>query len=429
MKVHIPGVGDHVIHNVSFLPDPCPLPDKVKRSLDDKHKLLYAPMADVSGVLYDKDAVYVNVPGLYNKIGDKGEGEQMVIDLQDAQSTLDTAVKCGNLQIYSESLPLTGEYKESRMRRIVQFSTESNDESDSDEDDEDTSDDKKVMSDSMNDFSDNSDAEFVLKSSKTTNDIDIVQSDTESECGDAFDGSNKWKLGLEDRANSTYQKFQVKEDLMDKIYNTQISDAESSSNSEENTFRLKKKVSNAKMYLDRSKVETNTDALLLWEDEFYLDSIRSKFITGHEFEIDQEANDEEVGDFVDLENPDAHSLIPELSKEELLTKRKEDLKRKFDAKYDDESENDDNQNIFENAKEDMSVRQGRNETEFRNLNHELRASIEGYRPGCYVRIVIEKFPCEFINSFDPSYPIIIGGILSSEAAIGHLQARLILLHN
>lgn len=46
-----------------MLPDPCPLPGSVKRrGLADKERLIYAPMADVGGVLYDKDAVYVDIP-------------------------------------------------------------------------------------------------------------------------------------------------------------------------------------------------------------------------------------------------------------------------------------------------------------------------------------------------------------------------------
>ncbi len=48
---------------VSALPDPCPLPGSVKRrGLGDKDRLLYAPMADVGGLLYDRDAVYIDIP-------------------------------------------------------------------------------------------------------------------------------------------------------------------------------------------------------------------------------------------------------------------------------------------------------------------------------------------------------------------------------
>ncbi|KAJ3398596.1 Glycoside hydrolase 2 (Mannanase, beta-galactosidase), partial [Chytridiales sp. JEL 0842] len=58
--LHIPGVGDQKISSLSILTDPCPLPDKERKLLNEKHKLIYAPMSDVGGIMYDKDAVYVN---------------------------------------------------------------------------------------------------------------------------------------------------------------------------------------------------------------------------------------------------------------------------------------------------------------------------------------------------------------------------------
>lgn len=44
--------------------DPCPLPDKEKkRTLDDRERLLYAPFSGVGGLVYDKDAVYIELGG------------------------------------------------------------------------------------------------------------------------------------------------------------------------------------------------------------------------------------------------------------------------------------------------------------------------------------------------------------------------------
>ena len=67
MKVHIPGCGDVVIRDMSLLEDPCPPPltaegkKKAKRRLDERDKLIYAPMSDVGGVLYDRDATFVEI--------------------------------------------------------------------------------------------------------------------------------------------------------------------------------------------------------------------------------------------------------------------------------------------------------------------------------------------------------------------------------
>jgi ribosome biogenesis protein BMS1 len=40
-RVHIAGVGDYTIQELDVLPDPCPLPDSLKRrGLNDKERLL-----------------------------------------------------------------------------------------------------------------------------------------------------------------------------------------------------------------------------------------------------------------------------------------------------------------------------------------------------------------------------------------------------
>jgi ribosome biogenesis protein BMS1 len=76
-KIHIPGVGDLDMSNVTLLGDPCPLPNvdsEKRRKLSEKKKLLiHAPMSDVGGVVYDKDAVWVNVPGSFTR--GNGDGE------------------------------------------------------------------------------------------------------------------------------------------------------------------------------------------------------------------------------------------------------------------------------------------------------------------------------------------------------------------
>lgn len=76
-RVHIPGAGDLVVKKVTKLGDPCPLPtteSEKRRKLSDKQKLIHAPMSDVGGVMYDKDAVYINVPGNFTR-RDGADGE------------------------------------------------------------------------------------------------------------------------------------------------------------------------------------------------------------------------------------------------------------------------------------------------------------------------------------------------------------------
>lgn len=63
MKVHVIGVGDYIMADVSVLPDPCPIPDKEQErtTLKKKDSLLFAPLSNVGAVSFDKDAVYIDI--------------------------------------------------------------------------------------------------------------------------------------------------------------------------------------------------------------------------------------------------------------------------------------------------------------------------------------------------------------------------------
>ncbi|KIK59346.1 hypothetical protein GYMLUDRAFT_227349 [Collybiopsis luxurians FD-317 M1] len=117
-RIHIPGVGDFDMDSVEALGDPCPLPDadsEKRRKLSEKKKLLvHAPMSDVGGMVYDKDAVYINVPGNFTRRRDseegqdgegdeEGEGERMVMDLQEVGMTLDDAVRQTSIRLFGSS--------------------------------------------------------------------------------------------------------------------------------------------------------------------------------------------------------------------------------------------------------------------------------------------------------------------------------------
>ena len=62
-RAHLAGVGDVAVHDIEQLPDPCPLPETIKkRGLNEQERLVYAPMSSVGGLLYDKDATYIDIP-------------------------------------------------------------------------------------------------------------------------------------------------------------------------------------------------------------------------------------------------------------------------------------------------------------------------------------------------------------------------------
>ncbi|RKP11531.1 NUC121 domain-containing protein [Piptocephalis cylindrospora] len=70
-KIHMPGLGDYYPDNLTALDDPCPLPESQRKHLSEKAKLIHAPMSDIGGIIYDKDAVYIDVPGSFSRPGQR----------------------------------------------------------------------------------------------------------------------------------------------------------------------------------------------------------------------------------------------------------------------------------------------------------------------------------------------------------------------
>ncbi|CAH0550084.1 unnamed protein product [Brassicogethes aeneus] len=109
-SVHIPGLGDLKIRDISYLPDPCPLPDQIKkRALVEKEKLIYAPFSGVGGIVYDKDAVYVELGGSHshNKKDEEDESTNIVANLIDVKETLDLKMQRSEMQLFSGGQKLT----------------------------------------------------------------------------------------------------------------------------------------------------------------------------------------------------------------------------------------------------------------------------------------------------------------------------------
>ncbi|KAL7684327.1 putative ribosome biogenesis protein Bms1/Tsr1 [Plasmopara halstedii] len=89
MKVHIAGAGDFFMDSLTAMPDPCSVPSSKradgsvkKKHLSQKETLLYAPMSDVGNIMYDKDAMYINLSQLNYTNPDTGD---VIPDEQDVK--------------------------------------------------------------------------------------------------------------------------------------------------------------------------------------------------------------------------------------------------------------------------------------------------------------------------------------------------------
>ncbi|GAB5578594.1 ribosome biogenesis protein BMS1 homolog isoform X1 [Prionailurus iriomotensis] len=155
-QIHMPGVGDFAVSDVSFLPDPCALPEQQKkRCLNEKEKLVYAPLSGVGGVLYDKDAVYVDLGGShgFQESDEVRPTHELVQSLISTHSTIDAKMASSRVTLFSDSKPLGSEdidnqghwmpkeerqidLETGRVRRKAIFGDEEDESGDSDEEDD-----------------------------------------------------------------------------------------------------------------------------------------------------------------------------------------------------------------------------------------------------------------------------------------------------
>ena len=111
MKVHVAGVGDFSVREIRKLHDPCPLPgtegEKKRRTLNDKQRLIYAPMADLGDLVYDKDAVYINLPSTVARDHERhsfGVGEEMIQKMQASTQGIDERLDEMAIPVFASSV-------------------------------------------------------------------------------------------------------------------------------------------------------------------------------------------------------------------------------------------------------------------------------------------------------------------------------------
>jgi len=418
----------------------------------------------------------------------------MVMDLQDARETLETAVARSQIRLLdSSSKSLSLDPSSSRRARIeagrVGLGSDGEDEGQEGED---------LASDSDGDFDDeelpysedeNVELHFTGRSAHRAGHrpadilpevrkpegtgIDFAESD--SDLGDDGGGNTgmhvdlsrdsdmdlpmdtddeeaeeevpKWKSNLIDQAHATFELAQRSKgkDWTRLIYSTSLSprqivrgepsaaDPEKDEEHDENDdfFTLKKTTDVDADSLDATKEKCSFDQLSKWENEEMFDSIRHLFITGRNDVSAADGSDDhdatagvDGSDEDEKPNSDNDEGTPgeANSRAASLAAKKEALKRKFDEQYDDPESS--KQDFYTEAKEAISAQQALNRAEFVDVDAATRALVEGYQPGSYVRIEINSVPGEMSEHFDPTRPLVIGGLLSAEEQFGFVQVRI-----
>lgn len=313
-----------------------------------------------------------------------------------------------------------------------------------------------------------------LESGPEESDID---EDTEDE-----DGALRWKSNLTDKArnlHSTQRQYRVA-DFARLLYDETLTAAEvvrkwrgedttnelpdgGASNDDveedENFFqKAKNKDEDNEDLEDRliPKYDYN-DLAQKWSDPRNLEQLRHRFATAKltQERIENEDNDNDSsereddegdGEFEDLEaevNVDSGDIAeaPEISIEAERAKnarRKEELQLRFEEEdregfgrqgetgevRPDSKEEFGEDDWYDAQKAQIQKQITINRAEFDLLDPNSRVRVEGYKAGTYARIVLEKVPYEFAATFNPRFPVIIGGLAPTEDRFGFVQVRI-----
>lgn len=467
-NVHIAGVGDFSIDSIEKLNDPCPLPNadsEKRRKLSEKAKTIHAPMSDVGGVMFDKDAVYITVPGNYSKdssdVKRNGEGEKMVMGLQDAKTTLDERIREGNFRLFNdEQKSVDKEGSRSRLRKAAFDDVEQaeKDSAASDSGDEESNLEVEPEDEGNEGFLISRESNMESDSRQEA-EVAFAESDSDMGLDDEAgmytdDEVAPWKQDLAAHAELTVltNRQRRKPNLMHLVYNTEVSpeeiadgripsDIEKHGNgdvSDKNAdfFQLANGDSNTNIgqddedWKESSKPRMVNVNLDMWTDEHVLNSIRHLFITGADAREEDKIDGEEHADesFQGFEHKeeasdDESSEKEQVNDEEDLARKKERLKKKFDEQYDDPDEALQG-DWYEEQKAAISRQAEENRKAFEAEDEETRHLLEGFTPGSYVRLQLSSVPCEFVDHFSPYHPILIGGLLASEQSMGFVQVRI-----
>ncbi|XP_022124678.2 ribosome biogenesis protein BMS1 homolog [Pieris rapae] len=470
--VHIAGVGDMKIHELSYLPDPCPLPNsQKKRHLMERERQIYAPFSGVGGIVYDKDAVYIELKGSHShKAEDEeaNEKQSLLKNVVETKETVDEQMQETGFKLFSGGAVIYPDMiKDDEYLSHNKADDNSSDNTDleSDESDHDSGIDQSEKDKNKLPWENVTDSEAEDIEEKA-NELNEEQNEESSDDNEQDFGS-KWKEKLGEKATMAYfDRQKTSRNIMKLVYGeyevgnkTNEHPVESHEDSEDEIGGLFKKVTSlqkskqkAKDQLDENECSffyaLDKPVIRDWTTETNKECLINCFVTGKRssdedaeelLKLDDasEGDDEMFGDFEDLETGEKHEAEEtdksneglkrkaEISKSEILDKKLK-LKAKFDSEYDnpDDHRIKGDHSYYENLKAEALKQSELNKSVFENLDDGLRVEVEGFRPGLYIRMLFKNMPSEFVTNFDESYPILIGSLNMAEQNIGFVSCKI-----
>ncbi|KAL8750997.1 MAG: hypothetical protein Q9199_006715 [Rusavskia elegans] len=302
----------------------------------------------------------------------------------------------------------------------------------------------------------------------------------EDEESDPEAAALRWKENLADRAKNLHrtERYYRASDLYRLFYDTKLRPAdvarrwrgEPTGNKPEDGgddtdgedadvfFKKSKRVEEEEDLEDRMLPKIDNEALAAkWSHPDNLENVRQRFTSarissGKEVNGDEngDANsasgdDEGDGDFEDLEDESKNANVTiadtELSlqaEREKNARKKEELKLRFEeedkegfGKINDKTADAVNKepefgedDWYEAQKAQDQKRRDINQAELELMDANARLGVEGHKAGTYARIVLDNVPYEFASTFNPRFPILIGGLAPTEDRFGFVQIRI-----
>lgn len=229
--VHIPGCGDFTLSNISFIPDPCPLPNKDKaekkrRTLNEKEKCIYAPMSGVGGIVFDKDAIYIDLGGSHsNDQKDSGlSSEDQLVSALNQREALDSKLASTEMKLFSNAVPVSyGDAEifsgdqERRVRRKVTFNREKSNEEDNNENSDNESEDGEES-----DYEEEEEVDIEQELAEDNDECEekyefFSSEDEDADLGMESERKNNWKDDLQQRASDAFYERIARVDNVQKL--------------------------------------------------------------------------------------------------------------------------------------------------------------------------------------------------------------------